>query len=313
MEDVPGGGKGPMIQNELSGTLATNNDQTLFYLESKEEPVGFDGYNQVLTGTVAQTIRAEKSDADHVGMVLIPRQEVCAGFNGHKSITGSIQYAEETAPTLESNMPSNVVVSVHQNADGEVRIGGVANTLNTNGNASGRNAPLVMAHGQANAEILQNQSPTLNCNHEQPIVAFQNTVRVNQAVRRLTPLECERLQGYPDGWTCIGEWDGSKGEHPQWMWDTKYRTWIDSKGKKHPTSDSARYRALGNSIALPPWKWILKRIAACYERDATMGSLFDGIGGFPLLWEQINGPRSCRWASEVEEFCIAVTKKRFGG
>ena len=121
-----------------------------------------------------------------------------------------------------------------------------------------------------------------------------NVVRVRYIVRRLTPLECERLQGYPDGWTDIGDW-------------------VDSNGKKCKTSDAARYKALGNSIALPPWKWVLKRICACYERDATMASLFDGIGGFPLIWEQINGKGTCLWASEIEEFPIAVTKARIGG
>ena len=115
---------------------------------------------------------------------------------------------------------------------------------------------------------------------------------LGRCVRRLTPLECERLQGLPDGWTDIGDW-------------------TDSKGKTRKTSDAARYRALGNSIALPPWKWALKRLCAEYERDATMGSLFDGIGGFPLIWEQLNGRGSCLWASEIEEFCIAVTKRRF--
>lgn len=112
-------------------------------------------------------------------------------------------------------------------------------------------------------------------------------------VRRLTPLECERLQGYPDGWTDIGEW-------------------VDSKGKKHKEADSPRYKALGNSIAPPFWKWLLKRISAQYERDATLGSLFDGIGGFPYCWERVNGKGSARWASEIEEFPMAVTKLRFG-
>ena len=113
-------------------------------------------------------------------------------------------------------------------------------------------------------------------------------------VRRLTPLECERLQGFPDGWTDIGEW-------------------VDAKGKTRQTTDAARYKALGNSIAIPPWKWVLKRLCANYERDATMASLFDGIGGFPLIWEQFNGNGSCIWASEIEEFPIAVTKKHFQG
>ena len=126
---------------------------------------------------------------------------------------------------------------------------------------------------------------------EREIVAVPAKTRY--IVRRLTPLECERLQGYPDGWTDIGEY-------------------IDSTGKKRQTSDAARYKALGNSIALPPWKWVLKRLCACYERDATMASLFDGIGGFPYLWEQLNGKGSCLWASEIEEFPMAVTKVRIG-
>ena len=114
----------------------------------------------------------------------------------------------------------------------------------------------------------------------------------NRIVRRLTPLECERLQGYSDGWTDIGEW-------------------TDSKGKRHKAADSPRYKALGNSIALPFWFWLLRRISAQYERPATLGSLFDGIGGFPLCWERCNGKGTARWASEIEEFPIAVTKLRF--
>lgn len=123
-------------------------------------------------------------------------------------------------------------------------------------------------------------------------VNYNNTVRENELVRRLTPLECERLQGLPDRWTDIGDW-------------------TDDKGKKHKTTDSNRYKALGNSIALPFWKYLLKRISAEYERDATMASLFDGIGGFPYLWEQINGKGSCKWISEIEPFCCALTEKRF--
>ena len=52
-------------------------------------------------------------------------------------------------------------------------------------------------------------------------------------IRRLTPLECERLQGFPDGWT-------------------------DIPG----ASDSARYKALGNSVAIPCVEFIMSRIAA---------------------------------------------------
>ena len=69
-------------------------------------------------------------------------------------------------------------------------------------------------------------------------------VATEYIVRRLTPLECERLQGFPDGWTDIGEW-------------------VDTKGKVHKEStDSARYKALGNSVAIPCVEFIMSRIAA---------------------------------------------------
>ena len=109
-------------------------------------------------------------------------------------------------------------------------------------------------------------------------------------VRRLTPLECERLQGFPDNWTNLGEW-------------------TDSKGKVHKESDSPRYKALGNSIALPFWKWMAKRMVAQYDRPVTMASLFDGIGGFPLAYQEAGATPV--WASEIEEFPMAVTKIRF--
>lgn len=111
-------------------------------------------------------------------------------------------------------------------------------------------------------------------------------------VRRLTPTECERLQGYPDGWTDIGEW-------------------VDTKGKKHKPADSPRYKALGNSIALPQWFWIAQKMKSYMGDGAKLGSLFDGIGGFPLVWETTYGTGTARWASEIEEFPIAVTKKHF--
>ena len=122
---------------------------------------------------------------------------------------------------------------------------------------------------------------------------LQNTIRTGMIVRRLTPMECERLQGYPDGWTDIGEWR-------------------DSKGKLRDSADSPRYKACGNSIALPFWDFLAKRISAQYLRPVTMGSLFDGIGGFPLVFERHNGKGTARWASEIEQFPIAVTKLRFG-
>lgn len=112
-------------------------------------------------------------------------------------------------------------------------------------------------------------------------------------VRRLTPVECERLQGFPDNYTNIGDW-------------------TDSKGKKHKYADSPRYKALGNSIALPQWFWLVQKMRPYLKEKPTLGSLFDGLGGFPLVWQRAYGEGTARWASEIEEFPIAVTKRRFG-
>lgn len=109
-----------------------------------------------------------------------------------------------------------------------------APTLKSRMGTGGCNVPLTMAHGQANAEIVEDGCPTLNCNHEQPILFNQH-----MSVRRLTPLECERLQGFPDGWTlpCV--------------------------------SDSARYKALGNSLAIPNSDYVIEGIAIVIQKGVN--------------------------------------------
>ena len=151
------------------------------------------------------------------------------------------------------------------------------------------------ARGNGNGDI----SCTITGGHQSTIsdyTAIALEVKMAETVvRRLTPMECERLQGFPDHWTDIGEW-------------------VDSKGKKHKDADSPRYKALGNSIALPFWEWMADRMCQVLREegneDITMASLFDGIGGFPLVYSRCG----CRpiWASEIEEFPIAVTKYHFG-
>ena len=221
----------------------------------------------------------------------------CAGFKlGNSEKARSIGYAEEQSPTLNAECGGNkpaILDMTHAN-DVIRECGEVCLTLQSRMGTGGNQVPLTygIGNGQANeaANMTAERAQTLNTMHD-----AQACLTQYGNIRRLTPLECERLQGFPDGWTDIGEW-------------------TDENWKVHKeSSDRARYKALGNSIALPPWKWVLKRLCAQYERDATMASLFDGIGGFPLIWEQLNGKGSCLWASEIEQFPIAVTKRRFGG
>lgn len=155
-----------------------------------------------------------------------------------------------------------------------------------------------IGNGQLMQLRLSQMVGALNCMHDQQALLIGGGTELKgdnmkTIVRRLTPTECERLQGFPDGWTDIGDW-------------------TDSKGKLRKEADSPRYKALGNSIALPFWFYLLRRISAQYERPATLGSLFDGISGFPLCWERCNGIGTARWSSEIEEFPMAVCKRHFG-
>lgn len=202
----------------------------------------------------------------------------------------------EISPSLQARMGTGgnqVPLTYQMQGFGEYRAGDVASSCKQRDSKGGTD--LVCAVDCRNGTETPETNRTLQAKATGgQSLNLNNVVREAMLVRRLTPMECERLQGFPDGWTDIGDW-------------------TDSKGKKRQTTDAARYKALGNSIALPPWKWVLKRLCAQYERDATMASLFDGIGGFPLIWEQLNGKGSCLWSSEIEEFPMAVTRKRFGG
>ena len=134
--------------------------------------------------------------------------------------------------------------------------------------------PVSDGNGQLNQITMSEKSNALDTMHD------RQAVLESGMVRRLTPLECERLQGYPDGWT-------------------------DIPG----ASMSKRYRALGNSIALPFWEHLARRFVSI-GRVKTIGSLFDGIGGFPLCFKRAGA--ETLWTSEIEPFCQQVVAIRLG-
>ena len=183
-------------------------------------------------------------------------------------------FEEEKAPTLSTCNNAGVLSIENHPNDSRVKIrdDGTVQTLSGRMGTGGNNTPMVLES--------EKSVPTTP---SKPVV------------RRLTPLECTRLQGFPDHWVDIGDW-------------------IDTNGKVHKDSDSAKYKALGNSIALPFWYWMSGRMVDQLKKDGveqpTMASLFDGISGFPLVFAQ----HGCTplWSSEIEEFPIAVAKKHFG-
>ena len=219
---------------------------------------------------------------------------LCAGFKlGNSEQARSIGYQEELSPTLNAecggNKPAVVALDMTHACDVIRECGEQVPALQARMGTGGNQVPLTYSR-QAIGEY--KESSTGSTCSARDFKDSTDLAITHMVVRRLTPMECERLQGFPDYWTDIGEW-------------------IDEKGKKHKDADSPRYKALGNSIALPFWDWMLRRMARYLPEDATLGSLFDGIAGFPLIWERIHGKGTARWASEIEPFPIAVTKEHF--
>ena len=335
-----GGGKGALVQEDKSGTLGTGNDQTIFCLQGN----GIDRAD-----TAGCNGKGWREDTSYT-LNTIDRPAVCAysfdslSSNSMKSKNPNSGCREvEIAKTLDTTYPDPsknqggiavVALDMTHACDVIRECGEVVPSLQARMGTGGNQAPLTYQMqgfgdyregdvassckqrdfkggtdlvcavdcrnfregGETNGALQAKSNGGTSYN-------LQNTVRTGMIVRRLTPMECERLQGFPDHWTDIGEWyDSQTGEG----------YWVDSLGKRHKTADSPRYKALGNSIALPFWDFLAKRISAQYLRPVTMGSLFDGIGGFPLVFERHNGKGTARWASEIEEFPIAVTKLRFG-
>ena len=310
-----GGGKGALIQEDKSATLSTLQDQTLFqpvcygigsyHSNALKSDNPTSGVYEADTSKTLDALNCGYPACNQGGMAVVQPVGFLRQLSGVEAQSDLSPTLMAAAGTSGNNKPCVAYSIENHPADSRVKIdeSGKVQTLTSRMGTGGGNVPLVMEKTLGNGKditgtLMANAGTKMWLGNQE---AFSGAYHVCERsaggryiVRRLTPLECERLQGFPDHWTDIGEW-------------------VDSKGKKHKDADAPRYKALGNSIALPPWKWVLKRLCSCYERDATMASLFDGIGGFPLLWEQLNGKGTCIWASEIEEFPMAVTKKRFGG
>ncbi len=222
---------------------------------------------------------------------------LCAGFKaGQGAQAGGIGYGEEVSPTLAAapsgtnQTPAVVALDMTHACDVIRECGEQVPALQARMGTGGNQVPLTY---QMNGFGDYRAAEVASSCKQRDFKDSTDLAITHMVVRRLTPMECERLQGFPDHWTDIGEW-------------------TDGKGKRHKPSDSPRYKALGNSIALPFWDWMLRRMARYLPEDATLGSLFDGISGFNVCWARIHGAECCRWSSEIEQFPIAVTKKHFG-
>ena len=262
----PGGGKGILLQKDHTGALSTMNNQMV--LDDKD------------TGETVYCLAGNGID----------RAET-AGCNG-KGWTEDVSFTLNTI-----DRPAVFDSQVHRGC--KEFEDGVSQTVTAQYGTGGNNMPLVVAIGNGQYQTTGEfeKCPTLSTMHDQQCV-MTNVIGAlcaddykgpnrqyvedgkckitDNTVRRITPLECERLQGYPDGWT-------------------------DIPG----ASDSKRYKALGNSIALPFWAALARRFVEI-GKVKSIGSLFDGIGGFPLCFKRAGA--ETKWTSEIEPFPEQVVK-----
>ncbi|EHV0169920.1 Dam family site-specific DNA-(adenine-N6)-methyltransferase [Escherichia coli] len=126
---------------------------------------------------------------------------------------------------------------------------------------------IAMAHGQGGAEIkTDNSAPTLTCNHEAPIVLLGDG-----RMRRLTPVECERLQGFPDWHTLIPTGKRKKVSSDELAYLRNHYPDLSEEEAAMLAADGPRYKAIGNSMAIPVMRWIGDRItkAVCRQKEGS--------------------------------------------
>ncbi|EFS2084620.1 TPA: Dam family site-specific DNA-(adenine-N6)-methyltransferase [Escherichia coli] len=126
---------------------------------------------------------------------------------------------------------------------------------------------VAMAHGQGGAEIkTDNSAPTLTCNHEAPIVLLGDG-----RMRRLTPVECERLQGFPDWHTLIPTGKRKKVSSDELAYLRNHYPDLSEEEAAMLAADGSRYKAIGNSMAIPVMRWIGDRItkAVCRQKEGS--------------------------------------------
>lgn len=255
-----GGGSGPLIQDDLSATLATRQDQVLF------QALPFDTTQMT---SPQNGNNPQWDDPCHPLCAQGHTPSVCIGFSaGQSAAAGSIAAQDEVASTLRASesgtnqVPSVAYAIAANTIDRAPKNGGngtgyseelcytlttadrhaVAFPWNTDAmltandevsptlRAAHSGGPVVcMASDQANAEIMEECRPCQTARQHKGTAI----VASGYVVRRLMPVECERLQGFPDGWTDLGG-----------------------------TADAPRYKACGNSMAVPVINYIGRRIEA---------------------------------------------------
>ena len=293
-----GGGKGALIQENKSATLSCNNDQTLFEpcgwdggqispTLTKQNAGGNqrmpdkDNFTCVLQsfGICSKDSNAMKSDNPHSGIYEAETARTLDGNGGNPSCNQGgiavVAFTQNQRDEVRDLGDRSAVVCANAGTKQQTFVlqGSMIGRDNKNGpqgsgvnedvcftlDTADRHAVYAMTTGSF-TQVEKNQSPAIMArDYKDPNVVCPAG---GYTVRRLTPTECARLQGFPDNW-CANLGTEKTTDEELYFWHKVFKTYSEvtgckmksdkqvAKWLKDPYSDSAEYKMWGNGVALP--------------------------------------------------------------
>ena len=244
----PGGGKGAQVTRDKSSTLSTNNDQTLFQPEVRS------------FGVCSKHSNAMMSENPHGGIAVVEPET----YSLQGSMIGRTDQNGPQGDGINEGVCFTLNATDHH---------AVAAPEPDHYSTSKNSHHTVAAHEQANTLVASDWK-------DPPLVNDLPNDEPVYIVRRLTPVECARLQGFPDWWCAdLAIPDPTDADIAFWsdVWET-WRQVTNPNGKPKtekqirkwladPYTDSAEYKLWGNGVALPCTYFVLSGIAWAAQRD----------------------------------------------
>lgn len=250
-----GGGKGALIQDNMSATLSCNNEQTVFvpkayHINQRNEGIDLDGKSGALMAT--QNLQMQTFVVEDKAKAEPPAYGIDrSAFNQGKNAKYGICIDEEVQPSMVAKGPGAVAVTY---------------------SASKASFFCMAEKEKANTLVATDYKDPPIVNTTEGVDELQR-LENSYIVRRLTPIECARLQGFPDNW-CEGLGERLPSEAEVDWWSEVFETHRQIQGKsgrpksrkqifkwlQNPYTDSAAYKMWGNGVALPCVSFVLAGI-----------------------------------------------------